>query len=276
MTSDHRPDAPSSHSDVVDMRSEGVGLGETRAGETHFGFESIPASEKPGRVQGVFSNVAARYDVMNDLMSAGVHRLWKEALIDWLAPRAGQHLLDLAGGTGDIAFRYLARTGGAADVTICDFTHAMLQEGRRRAVERNIQAPIQWVCGDAMALPFEDKTFDLATIAFGIRNVTDPQQALQEIYRVLKPGGRFICLEFSRVRNNALRAFYDSYSFNVIPRIGQVVAQDRDSYQYLVESIRQFPDQERFAAMMEKAGFRRVSVRDLTNGVAALHSGWRL
>ncbi len=269
MTSDHRPDAPSSHADVVDK-------GAMHADETHFGFESIPASEKPGRVQGVFSNVAARYDVMNDLMSAGVHRLWKEALIDWLAPRAGQHLLDLAGGTGDIAFRYLARTGGAADVTICDFTHAMLQEGRRRAVERNIQAPIQWVCGDAMALPFEDKTFDLATIAFGIRNVTDPQQALQEIYRVLKPGGRFICLEFSRVRNNALRAFYDSYSFNVIPRIGQVVAQDRDSYQYLVESIRQFPDQERFASMMETAGFRRVSVRDLTNGVAALHSGWRL
>lgn len=250
--------------------------GSASTDETHFGFERIPAAEKPGRVQGVFSNVAAKYDIMNDLMSARVHRLWKEALIDWLAPRAGQHLLDLAGGTGDIAFRYLARTGGAADVTICDFTHAMLVEGRRRAAERNIQAPIQWVCGDAMALPFEDKSFDLATIAFGIRNVTDPQKALGEIYRVLKPGGRFICLEFSKVRNSALRAAYDAYSFNVIPRIGQVVAQDRESYQYLVESIRQFPDQETFAGMMEKAGFRRVSVRDLTNGVAALHSGWRL
>lgn len=246
------------------------------AEETHFGFERIAADEKPARVQGVFRNVAARYDVMNDLMSAGVHRLWKEALIDWLAPRAGQAMLDLAGGTGDIAFRALARSGGGVDVTICDFTPEMLAEGRRRAEERNIQAPIKWVCGDAMQLPFPDRSFDLATIAFGIRNVTDPQKALHEIYRVLRPGGRFICLEFSRVRNGALREIYDAYSFNVIPRIGQVVAKDRDSYQYLVESIRQFPDQERFAAMLKTAGFRRVAVRDLTNGVAAMHSGWRL
>lgn len=262
--------------DSPDAPKETAGSAAPADAETHFGFERIPASEKPGRVQGVFSNVAARYDVMNDLMSAGVHRLWKEAMIDWLAPRAGQSLLDLAGGTGDIAFRTLSRTGGGAAVTVCDFTAAMLQEGRRRAAERNIQAPIQWVCGDAMALPFVDRSFDLATIAFGIRNVTDPQKALHEIHRVLKPGGRFICLEFSRVRNDALRAVYDAYSFNVIPRIGQVVAQDRDSYQYLVESIRQFPDQERFAGMLETAGFRRVAVRDLTNGVAAMHSGWRL
>lgn len=242
---------------------------------THFGSQTVRLDEKPGRVQDVFESVAARYDVMNDLMSARVHRLWKDALVDWLAPRRGGRHLDLAGGTGDIALRILRRVGGDMDMTVCDFTEGMLREGRRRFEERSVQAPVHWVCGDAMALPFEDKSFDSATIAFGIRNVAEPEKALREIRRVLKTGGRFICLEFSRVRNPLLAAAYDVYSDAVIPRMGQIVAKDADSYRYLVESIRRFPDQERFAEMMREAGFRRVTHRDLTFGVAALHSGWR-
>ena len=255
--------------------SSSADLPPDEARTTHFGAETIPFSEKPGRVQDVFENVAARYDLMNDVMSARVHRLWKDALVDWLAPRRRSSHLDLAGGTGDIAMRILSRVGGDMDMTICDFTEGMLREGIRRAEERGVQAPINWVCGDAMALPFADNSFDSATIAFGIRNVADPQVALHEIFRVLKTGGRFICLEFSRVNNALLSAAYDAYSEHVIPRMGQVVANDADSYRYLVESIRRFPDQERFAEMMREAGFKRVSYRNLTAGVAALHSGWR-
>ncbi len=242
---------------------------------THFGFQDVPESEKAGRVHGVFSSVAARYDLMNDLMSGGVHRLWKEAALDWLAPRPGMRLLDVAGGTGDIAFRFLRRIGGRGAATVCDMTAAMLEEGRKRALRDRVEG-VGWVCGDAMRLPFPDRSFDAYTIAFGIRNVTRIGDALAEARRVLRPGGRFLCLEFSTVPQPGLAAAYDLYSFNVIPALGRVVTGDRDSYQYLVESIRRFPDQETFRAMIADAGFARASYRNLTLGVAALHSGWRI
>ncbi len=246
--------------------------GHDPAATTHFGFRDVAEGEKAGLVHGVFSSVASRYDLMNDLMSGGVHRLWKEAMIDWLAPRRGMKLLDVAGGTGDIAFRFLGRVRGDGEVTVCDMTESMLVEGRKRA---DPAMQIDWVCGDAMALPFADRSFDAYTIAFGIRNVTRVEDALAEAYRVLKPGGRFLCLEFSQLPNEGLQKLYDLYSFNVIPGMGRAVTGDRDSYQYLVESIRKFPDQERFAEMIRQAGFSRVSYRNLTMGVAALHSGWR-
>jgi demethylmenaquinone methyltransferase/2-methoxy-6-polyprenyl-1,4-benzoquinol methylase len=243
--------------------------------ETHFGFRTVPEAEKAGMVHGVFSSVARRYDLMNDLMSGGMHRLWKDALIDWLAPRPGMRLLDVAGGTGDIVFRFLRRLRGDGQATVCDLTRAMLDEGARRA-EKDAVGNIDWVCGDAMALPFADRSFDACTIAFGIRNVTRIEDSLAEAYRVLKPGGRFLCLEFSQTGNAGLQWLYDRYSFNVIPPLGRAVTGDGDSYRYLVESIRRFPDQERFAAMIGAAGFGQVKYRNLSLGVAALHSGWRL
>ncbi|MFO7856891.1 MAG: bifunctional demethylmenaquinone methyltransferase/2-methoxy-6-polyprenyl-1,4-benzoquinol methylase UbiE [Paracoccaceae bacterium] len=248
-----------------------------RAAETttHFGFRDVPEAEKAGLVRGVFSSVAARYDVMNDLMSGGVHRLWKDAVIDWMAPRPGMRLLDVAGGTGDVAFRFLRRVNGEGEVVVLDLTADMLEEGRARAGKQGLRG-LSWVCGDAMALPFPDRSFDAYTIAFGIRNVTRPEKALEEAFRVLRPGGRLLVLEFSRVTDGMLQRLYDAYSFNVIPAMGSAVTGDRDSYQYLVESIRKFPDQERFADMIRGAGFSRVAYRNLTLGVAAIHSGWRL
>jgi demethylmenaquinone methyltransferase/2-methoxy-6-polyprenyl-1,4-benzoquinol methylase len=242
---------------------------------THFGFQTVGESEKAGMVQGVFTRVASRYDVMNDLMSGGIHRLWKDAMMDWLAPRPGQRLLDVAGGTGDVAFRFLKRAPGAA-ATVLDMTEAMLVEGRRRAEAEHLADRLDWVVGDAMALPFADASFDVYTISFGIRNVTRIPDALAEAYRVLKPGGRLMVLEFSHIPVPALQWVYDRYSFNAIPAMGQIVTGDRDSYQYLVESIRRFPDQESFAAMIRAAGFDQVKYRNLTMGVAALHSGWKL
>lgn len=248
-----------------------------RPGETtHFGFRDVPAGEKAGLVHGVFSSVASKYDVMNDVMSFRIYRLWKEALIDWMAPRPGMKLLDVAGGTGDVSFRVLKRLKGQGEATICDMTAPMLVAGRQRADAESLSDALSWVCGDAMKLPFPDRTFDAYTIAFGIRNVTRIGDALKEAYRVLKPGGRFLCLEFSRVDPPLMQQAYDLYSFNVIPRMGQVIAKDRDSYQYLVESIRKFPDQESFAAMIREAGFSRVSWRNQTMGVAAIYSGWRI
>ena len=242
---------------------------------THFGFETVPESEKAGRVQGVFGSVASKYDVMNDAMSMGIHRIWKDAMMDWIAPRPGTKLLDVAGGTGDISFRYLKRAG-YGHATVCDLTEPMLVEGRKRAEAAQMADSLDWVTGDAMALPFPDNSFDTYTISFGIRNVTRPQEALNEAYRVLKPGGRLMVLEFSQIPNDMMQKAYDLYSFNVIPKMGQVIAGDRDSYQYLVESIRKFPDQETFLNMVKQAGFENAKYRNLTMGIACLHSGWKI
>ncbi|MEQ9692604.1 bifunctional demethylmenaquinone methyltransferase/2-methoxy-6-polyprenyl-1,4-benzoquinol methylase UbiE [Shimia sp. SDUM112013] len=242
---------------------------------THFGFETVREADKAGKVQGVFNSVASKYDVMNDVMSMGIHRVWKDAMMDWLAPHPGQRLLDVAGGTGDISFRFLKRAGHG-HATVCDLTEPMLVEGRKRAEAEAMAESLDWVVGDAMALPFEDNTFDVYTISFGIRNVTRPQDALNEAFRVLKPGGRLMVLEFSQIPNDMMQKVYDLYSFNIIPRMGQVIANDRDSYQYLVESIRKFPDQETFLRMIRKAGFENAKYRNLTMGIAALHSGWKI
>ncbi len=242
---------------------------------THFGFQDVPEAKKAGMVHGVFSSVAGRYDLMNDLMSGGVHRLWKDAMMDWLAPRDGQTLLDVAGGTGDVAFRFLKRAPGAR-ATVLDMTEAMLVAGRERGEAAALSERLDWVVGDAMALPFAANTFDVYTISFGIRNVTRIADALAEAFRVLKPGGRLMVLEFSRIPNDLAQWAYDKYSFNVIPAMGQAVTGDRASYQYLVESIRKFPDQDSFAAMIRAAGFSQVKYRNLTMGVAALHSGWKV
>jgi len=248
---------------------------EENAKTTHFGFQTVAEEDKAGMVHGVFTRVASKYDVMNDLMSGGVHRIWKDAMMDWLAPRPGQRLLDVAGGTGDISFRFLGRAPGA-HATVLDMTESMLVEGRHRAEAESMSDSLDWVVGDAMALPFKDGTFDVYTISFGIRNVTRIEDALSEAFRVLRPGGRLMVLEFSQLPNPMMQWAYDRYSFNVIPVMGQIVANDRDSYQYLVESIRKFPDQETFAAMIRRAGFEQVKYRNLTMGVAALHSGWKL
>jgi len=242
---------------------------------THFGFETVPESEKAGRVQGVFGSVASKYDIMNDVMSVGIHRIWKDAMMDWLAPRAGQKLLDVAGGTGDISFRFLKRAGHA-HATVLDLTEPMLIEGRKRAEADQKADQLDWIVGDAMNLPFEDNTFDVYTISFGIRNVTRPQEALNEAYRVLKPGGRLMVLEFSQIPNESMQWAYDRYSFNVIPVMGQIIANDRHSYQYLVESIRNFPDQDTFLDMVRTAGFENAKYRNLTMGIACLHSGWKI
>ena len=242
---------------------------------THFGFQTVPEADKAGMVHGVFTRVASKYDVMNDLMSGGMHRLWKDAMMDWLAPRSGQRLLDVAGGTGDVAFRFLKRAPGATAVVL-DLTEGMLVAGRQRAEAERLASDLEWVVGDAMALPFANNSFDVYTISFGIRNVTRITDALAEAYRVLRPGGRLMVLEFSRIPNDLAQWVYDKYSFNVIPVIGQVVAGDRESYQYLVESIRKFPDQDGFAAMIKTAGFGQVAYRNLSMGIAALHSGWKI
>ncbi|AXI44059.1 bifunctional demethylmenaquinone methyltransferase/2-methoxy-6-polyprenyl-1,4-benzoquinol methylase UbiE [Sulfitobacter sp. SK011] len=242
---------------------------------THFGAQTVLESEKAGKVKSLFGDVASKYDIMNDVMSVGIHRIWKEAMMDWLAPRAGQKLLDVAGGTGDVSFKFLKRAG-SGHATVLDLTEQMLVEGRQRAEADSLSDSLDWVVGDAMALPFADNTFDVYTISFGIRNVTRPQEALNEAFRVLRPGGRLMVLEFSQLPNPMMQKAYDLYSFNVIPRMGQMIANDRDSYQYLVESIRNFPDQETFLSMVRDAGFEQAKYRNMTMGIAALHSGWKL
>lgn len=245
-----------------------------QGGTTHFGFRTVGEGEKASLVRAVFDDVAPRYDLMNDLMSAGIHRLWKDAFIGWLRPRPHMSLLDVGGGTGDIAFRFRGKGGGP--VVVCDINAEMLSVGRDRAVDRNFIEGISWVCGDAERLPIPDASVDAYTIAFCLRNVTHVDAALREARRVLKPGGRFMCLEFSRVIVPGLRALYDEYSFRVLPWVGEMVTGNRDAYQYLVESIRKFPDQEGLAAMMEEVGLEQVKVRNLSGGIAAIHSGWRL
>jgi demethylmenaquinone methyltransferase/2-methoxy-6-polyprenyl-1,4-benzoquinol methylase len=239
-----------------------------------FGFREVRAEDKAGLVRDVFDSVAGRYDLMNDLMSFGIHRLWKSAFLDWLAPRPGGLLLDVAGGTGDIAVRYRARGGGP--VVVCDINHAMMEAGIERASRRGDGEGISWVCGNAEALPLPDRSVDAYTIAFGLRNVTRIDLALAEARRVLRPGGRFMCLEFSRPAITAIDPAYDFYSFKLLPEIGHYVAGDRDAYVYLVESIRKFPDQESLKARMAAAGLERIAHRDLSGGIAAIHSAWRL
>jgi len=248
----------------------------TQNNKTHFGFSEVDEHAKAGMVHNVFSSVASKYDIMNDAMSFGIHRLWKEAMMDWLAPKPGQHLLDVAGGTGDIAFRFNQRAENKARATVLDMTESMLIEGQKRPEAAEMNERLQWVVGDAMALPFPDNSFDVYTISFGIRNVTRVSDAISEAYRVVKPGGRFMVLEFSAIPNPAMQWAYDRYSFNVIPTMGQIIANDRDSYQYLVESIRKFPDQDTFLQMVKDAGFENAKYRNLTMGIACLHSGWKI
>jgi demethylmenaquinone methyltransferase/2-methoxy-6-polyprenyl-1,4-benzoquinol methylase len=247
--------------------------------ETHFGYSTIPLDEKQGRVNDVFHSVARRYDLMNDLMSGGLHRAWKDALLTAVNPPKNDRpfkLLDLAGGTGDIAFRTAQAGGPNTRVTVCDINAGMLAVGAERAAQRGLDHAVTFEQGNAEELPYADKSFDCVTIAFGIRNVPRIDRALKEAVRVLRIGGRFLCLEFSSIDVPGLDALYELYSFQVIPRIGQAVTGDREAYQYLVESIRKFPRPQAFARMMEQAGFRRVTFRQMTGGVVALHSGWKL
>jgi demethylmenaquinone methyltransferase/2-methoxy-6-polyprenyl-1,4-benzoquinol methylase len=243
-----------------------------------FGYESVPLEDKQALVDDVFSSVARRYDLMNDLMSGGLHRAWKSAMVSALnPPRRGRpwRLVDVAGGTGDIAFRVAERSQGHADITVADINPEMLAVGRARAEKRKLRN-VAFVEANAEALPFEDASFDAYTIAFGIRNVPRIAAALEQAFRVLRHGGRFLCLEFSAVDTPMLDRVYDAYSFAVIPRLGKAVTGDAESYRYLVESIRTFPNQENFADMIRAAGFARVNYRNFSGGIAALHSGWKL
>ena len=244
-----------------------------------FGFQDVPADEKVSKVRGVFDAVASRYDLMNDLMSAGLHRPWKDAVAARLNPRPGELILDLAGGTGDLARRFKAladkakaRNGGPdAEIIVVDINGEMIAAGRQRGLDG-----LGWAVGDAEALPFPDNSADGYVISYGIRNVTDIPKALREAYRVLKHGGRFYCLEFSKPTTGALEAVYDAWSFNAIPPIGKVVTGDGEPYRYLVESIRRFPDQDSFAQMIKDAGFNRVDYTNFAGGITALHGGWKV
>ena len=242
---------------------------------TDFGFSRVKTKDKSNLVKKIFENVSGRYDLMNDFMSLGIHRVWKKSMLDWLAPRRGQSLIDVAGGTGDIAFNFIKRAKTGANATILDLTESMMIEGKKKTIDLPEESQINWVCGDAMRMPFSDSTFDVYTISFGIRNVTNISKTLYEAYRVLKPGGRLMILEFSSVNNDLISWIYDKYSFNIIPKLGEFVSNDRESYQYLVESIRKFPNQEKFSEMIINEGFRKVKYRDLTFGIAALHSAWK-
>jgi demethylmenaquinone methyltransferase/2-methoxy-6-polyprenyl-1,4-benzoquinol methylase len=244
-----------------------------------FGFRTVREEERQGLVNDVFSKVAERYDLMNDLMSGGLHRLWKSDFVAMLNPPKGEaafRLLDVAGGTGDIAMRTLGAGGPNTSAVICDISPEMLDVGRRRVADAGLSDRITLIEGNAETLPFDDKSFDAYTISFGIRNVTHIDVALKEAFRVLKTGGRFLCLEFSEVQVPILDRLYDFHSFEIIPRLGKLTAGDAQPYQYLVESIRKFPKQDAFAQMIRDAGFQNVSYRNLTGGVAAIHSGWKI
>ncbi|CCE07153.1 Ubiquinone/menaquinone biosynthesis methyltransferase ubiE [Bradyrhizobium sp. STM 3843] len=246
---------------------------------THFGFRDVPLGEKQTLVNDVFHSVASRYDLMNDLMSGGLHRVWKDIMINALSPPKGDQpfaLLDVAGGTGDISFRAAKTAGSGFHATVCDINTDMLEVGRQRALKQYLEDKVSFVEGNAEALAFPDRSFDAYTIAFGIRNVPQIDLALREAYRVLKHGGRFLCLEFSTVQVPGLDRLYDLFSFNVIPQLGRAVTGDAESYRYLVESIRKFPNPSLFGEMISNAGFSRVSWRILSGGIVALHSGWRL
>ncbi len=242
---------------------------------THFGYRDVPVAEKQKLVGAVFTSVARNYDLMNDLMSFGVHRLWKRHFIAISGIRRGDRVLDLAGGTGDIAALLKPVVGEAGEIVVGDINAAMLDVGRDRLTDRGLVSGLRWAQLNAEALPFPDNSFDAVTMAFGLRNVTDKDRALAEIHRVLKPGGRVLVLEFSRVRSAVLGKLYDFHSFQVLPRLGRLFAHDADSYQYLAESIRKHPDQETLKGMLEHVGFGHVEVRNLTNGIVAIHRGYK-
>jgi len=248
---------------------------DSTAGSTHFGYRSVPVDDKARLVRGVFDSVATRYDLMNDLMSAGLHRLWKRRAVEQAAVRPGDCVLDLAGGTGDLAILLARKVGADGRVVLADINAAMLAEGRKRVVDAGIAGNLALAVADAENLPFADSSFDCITIAFGLRNVTDKPAALRSMHRVLKPGGKLVVLEFSQPLE-ALRPAYDLYSFRVLPLIGRLVANDEDSYQYLAESIRMHPDQEQLLGMMRDAGFERCRYDNLAAGIVALHTGYRL
>jgi demethylmenaquinone methyltransferase/2-methoxy-6-polyprenyl-1,4-benzoquinol methylase len=249
---------------------------DARSDEDHidFGYRQVNRADKAGLVRDVFDSVASRYDLMNDLMSGGVHRLWKAAMIDWMAPQPHQTLIDLAGGTGDIGQRFLRAGGGFAHIT--DINESMLMAGKKRRDLKALASQMNWCNANAEQLPFADNSADFVTIAFGLRNVTDREAALAEAHRVLKAGGRFLCLEFSQVDNAMLKRLYDAWSFSILPTMGQMVAGDADSYRYLVESIRQFPRKEVLADMFADTGFAQVRVRSMTGNIACIHSGWKM
>ena len=243
---------------------------------THFGYREVPVADKQKLVGEVFSSVAGKYDVMNDLMSFGIHRWWKRHFVATSGIRRGDRVLDLAGGTGDIAALLLPRVGDKGEIVVADINAAMLHAGRDRLLDRGLLQGLRWAQVNAEALPFPDQSFDAVTIAFGLRNVTDKDKALAEMQRVLKPGGRVVILEFSRLNQEWLKPLYDFHSFQVLPRIGRLVAHDEDSYRYLAESIRKHPDQAALKAMMEAAGFRNVQVRNLSAGIVAIHRGYKV
>ncbi|MEO6968500.1 MAG: bifunctional demethylmenaquinone methyltransferase/2-methoxy-6-polyprenyl-1,4-benzoquinol methylase UbiE [Rhodanobacteraceae bacterium] len=243
---------------------------------THFGYRDVPLAQKQKLVGDVFTSVAGKYDLMNDLMSFGVHRLWKRHFVATSGVRAGDRVLDLAGGTGDIAALLLPRVGGKGEVIVGDINAAMLRTGRDRLLDRGLHAGLRWAQLNAEALPFPDASFDAVTIAFGLRNVTDKARALVEMQRVLKPGGRALILEFSRVRSGVLKPLYDFHSFRVLPRLGKLIADDEASYRYLAESIRKHPDQDTLKSMMQTAGFANVEVRNLSAGIVAIHRGYKV
>lgn len=241
--------------------------------KTSFGFKKVSPEEKTHLVQDVFDRVAGKYDLMNDVLSLGIHRLWKAELIKMLRPRPHIHLLDVAGGTGDIALKFLKSCAYSSNVTVYDANQSMLKAGFNRAIDQGILKGLSWICGDAAVLPFQNNFYDAYSIAFGLRNVTDIEGALKEAYRVLKPGGMFFCLEFSKITLPSLAKLYKFYSFNIIPTLGSLIAKDKDAYQYLVESIEEFYSQEALATLLQKAGFSQVSYQNLSSGIVAIHSG---
>ena len=245
----------------------------------NFGFQKVNASEKEGLVRNVFNSVNNNYDIMNDLMSFGTHRIWKNIMVEWLAPRPSWKIIDVAGGTGDIALKVLHHMKNYSNldgiINVCDINESMINNGRNKAINQGVLNEIKWTVGNAQNLPFSDMGFDAYTIAFGLRNVTNLQLALQEASRVLKPGGRFMCLEFSKLTSPMLNKFYDFYSFSVLPNLGKIITGDKNAYKYLVESIRLFPDQNEVCNLMEQNGFKNIKYRNLSNGIVAIHSGWK-
>jgi len=248
-------------------------MSDNQKNTTHFGYQEVPVDEKVNRVADVFHSVAAKYDVMNDLMSGGVHRIWKRITIESSGARPGQKILDIAGGTGDLTRRFAQIVGQSGKVVLADINDSMLKVGRDKLIDKGVAGNVEYVQANAECLPFEDNTFDIITIAFGLRNVTDKDAALRSMYRVLKPGGKLMVLEFSKTENPLLTKAYDFYSFNLLPKMGQLIANDAESYRYLAESIRMHPDQETLKGMMDSAGFVQTRYRNLTQGIVALHTG---